>query len=263
MGFKVVESLKYKNNSVQIPISKGVGSANLIDSEPWMFQVLELCGEHSLNFLDVGANIGQTLLKWRFLFLEKTYTGIEPNTICVNYLHELIALNQIKNCRIIPFALDEQKGERMLQVSQNDSSDTGATMIENYRNNSNVELQKIKTIPLSEVENNQFDLVKIDVEGAELEVLKTIFSNHIKPTIICEILPVYKAENTSRLKRQQAIESLLGEQNYHLFRIKKGANLKFDKLSTIGIHSDLEFCDYLFVPDSNQSLLAKINSLNS
>ena len=96
------------------------------------------------------------------------------------------------------------------------------------------------------------------MEGAELEVLlglnEWITANN--PLILLEILPVYSVENQDRLGRQHKIEELLTNWNYKIARIKKKDQVGLENLETIGIHSNIEDCDYLLY---HASLKAKIS----
>ena len=77
----------------------------------------------------------------------------------------------------------------------------------------------------------KIDLIKIDVEGAELEVLesiKNLIKKH-KPFIIIEILPVYSKENKSRLDRLKKIELLIDEFSYHIHLIRKNKKESYSR----------------------------------
>ncbi len=50
--------------------------------------------------LDVGANVGQTLLKVKSCSAERTWIGFEPNSTCVMYLERLIAVNRFSCCTL-------------------------------------------------------------------------------------------------------------------------------------------------------------------
>ncbi len=101
---------------------------------------------------------------------------------------------------------------------------------------------------------NKISILKIDVGGSELEVLKS-FENEIinsAPIILIEILPVYKSENKVRFKRQNEIQQLFKYWGYSMHRIIKQKNSLTDivHINDIGIHSDLDNCDYVVVPDT-------------
>jgi len=238
---------KLGNKTFRIPIHKGLGFANFQDSEPWMDDLLITFGSNETRFLDVGVNVGQTLLKWKAHFPLSVYTGFEPNTDCVNYVQDLIKENKLLNCTLYDYALDTEMISKNLYLSDRDKSDSSATIIENFRPNLTRKAIAIKTISLKILGLADFDLVKIDVEGAELYVLKSLFEVNQTAIIICEILPIYDHNNADRLNRQLEIEKLLRHHNYSIFRIVKSPTFGLLPLDKIGIHSNMEWCDYVFM----------------
>ncbi len=94
LSFKITVN----NNSFKIPVIAGIGFNNLFMSEVWMVQVLEKITKlkHG-TFIDVGVNIGQTLIKLRSVDKEREYLGFEPNPLCVFYTEELIKKIIFKN----------------------------------------------------------------------------------------------------------------------------------------------------------------------
>src|SRR5919205_552723 len=76
-------------------------------SGPWMVDALArlfaLAGRPGL--VDVGVNIGQTLLKLRSIARDAPYVGFEPNPFCIQFVNELIALNGFDRCVLLPVAL--------------------------------------------------------------------------------------------------------------------------------------------------------------
>ena len=235
-----------------VPIRKGIGFTHFADSEPWMDEILKKLGQPKSNFLDVGVNIGQTLLKWKALFPDSNYVGFEPNQNCVAYVENLIALNTIKKCELQPYGLATEKTSTKLFLLGTDKGDSSATTIENFREGEKRTAIEIKTIPLKHIKNNVFDLIKIDVEGAELGVLESVFEVNNSALIICEILPVYSKNNTERLGRQKAIESLLVKNEYLIYRIIKDLPVQLHQLSSFDIHGDLAKSDYVFIPKKQE-----------
>lgn len=237
-----------KGRKFKIPIHKKLGVNLLLDSEPWMDEVLEILGNESQNFLDVGVNIGQTLLKWKSLFPDKNYEGIEPNRNCLEYVRLIIDKNNLNCVKLHPFALSTNADKGNLFLLENDPGDSSATTIGNFRQNENRVEMPIEFAPLSHLTNTKFDLVKIDVEGGELSVLQALFDYKIDCPIICEILPVYNKDNSDRLKRQEEIQALLQSYNYTIYRIIKSPSVRFQKLDGFDIHGNLDWCDYVFLP---------------
>ena len=56
------------------------------------------------SVVDVGANLGQTLLKVKRLDRRARYVGFEPNPWCVVYMEELVRVNRLEHCSIVPRA---------------------------------------------------------------------------------------------------------------------------------------------------------------
>jgi hypothetical protein len=84
------------NQTFYIPLLGGAGLSNLKSHEVWMDDLLEklLLSENDVcSFFDIGANIGQTLLKVRAISKKVHYIGFEPNPGCVHYLNHLVANN--------------------------------------------------------------------------------------------------------------------------------------------------------------------------
>src|SRR4029077_19881855 len=100
----------------------------------------------------------------------------------------------------------------------------------------------------------EISVIKIDVEGAELEVLQSLEQTILSklPFIFIEILPAYSIENVNRLERQKKIENLLTRWNYHICRIHTNESKveKLELLPEIGIHSNIGWSDYVLAPAS-------------
>ena len=97
-------------------------------------------------------------------------------------------------------------------------------------------------------------IIKIDVEGSELEVLKSLYEilETYKPIVIIEILPNYSVENKDRIQRQEQIFSILKNLSFMIFRVLKSNNdfRGLKEINEIEIHNDLELCDYVLVHES-------------
>ena len=247
-------NIKSNNVTVKVPIFNTTGFANFKDHEPFMDQVLSKLGNSNDHILDIGVNVGQTLIKWKTLFSNASYTGIEPNTICVYYTNLLVAKNNFTNSTIWPIGLSNHTGIQHLYLKENDTSDSTASTINNFRDQVKVKQISIPSFSYKDISTaeNKFSIIKIDIEGFELMALESIFPiiSDINPFIICEILPVYTANNRERLDRQIKIEKLLKTNNYNMFRILKFNPTEIQKLDTIEIHGDLDLCDYIFVHDN-------------
>jgi FkbM family methyltransferase len=256
--FNLHGKISLNNKNFKIPIIHGVGYSNLNISEPWMTELLKIILPiDDKKFVDVGVNIGQTLLKVKSVKSDIDYIGFEPNPNCLQYVDNLIRVNFLKNITIVPVGISSETTLGELNYYYDSSTDSSASMLSDFRPEQKI--VKKEFIPLFDVSKlkqiiNLIDIsiLKIDVEGAELEVLSSfkdiILEN--QPIILIEILPAYSLENTFRVNRQNEIEKLLFDSGYSIFRVVKNLEILVDlmEINEIGIHSDLNQCEYVMIP---------------
>jgi FkbM family methyltransferase len=245
-------------NRFRIPIINNVGWNNVFDNEPWMNRILEiLSAERKGIFIDVGANIGQTLLKIRGISMEMTYYGFEANPACLFYLNRLIEVNHFRNTYIIPVGLSDNSGLASLNFFSRNPDDATATILENLRPGATV--QKKEYVYLTRLDElagafpGGISVLKIDVEGAEPEVLKGAIETIRKhrPVIIIEILPAYSAENKWRVDRHHQLEEFALSTDYRIFRIEKDNKnniLSFLPVKKLEINANIQERDFMLLP---------------
>ncbi|MGZ8534062.1 MAG: FkbM family methyltransferase [Flavitalea sp.] len=245
----------------KIPLLGGNGEQNFIVHEEWMIEVLKkLTSLSDGAFVDVGINVGQTLLKIKSINPGINYYGFEPNPTCVNYVNRLIEANDLTRVAVFPVAISDTPKLAELNFYYDSETDSAASMVENFRPAERI--RKSVYIPCFPAEyvhhfisGHSVSIIKIDVEGAELEVLKGLSGFLIKsrPFILMEILPVYNNSNKDRLNRQIEIESILQDNRYKILRvIKMGESFStFSLLTEIGIHDRQDWCDYVFCPEES------------
>lgn len=270
--FNFTTKISVDGTRVNIPIIGGLGSGNLNLSEPWMTELLKHILKFRMNeaYFDIGVNTGQTLIKVKSVHPDINYFGFEPNPICVFYAHKLVEVNKYKNVTLFPFGISNEEAIYRLSYFSDSATDSTASIIDNFRPNQKI--HKTGYIPcfrfskvIEKHKLPKIGVLKIDVEGAEKEVIEGLESAIIKdqPYIQVEILPVYSGSNTDRLKRQEFIEAFVRKINYTIFRIIICDNNTFRKLeeiNEIGIHSDMRLCEYLLVPASEKNTIRQIDS---
>ena len=258
MGINKSYKKRVGNSVFKVPFYNKLGFANFSDFEPWMQEVLLKIGNENSKFLDIGANVGQTLMKWKSAYPNAEYLGIEPNVQCAAYIDYLIKLNKIDNASVLPVAISESTSLLQLYKNETDPSDVTATIVPDFRKEHIVKGEKVISLDYSVLRSYNPEIIKIDVEGAESLIVKSIFNgdNNSKPIIICEILPVYTEENLERLNSQNTIVNTLRKNNYHIFRIDT-KNIKLKPLDNIEVHGDLNKCDYLFLPDESSNSITR------
>ena len=99
-----------------------------------MSQILEkLLPERKGLFLDVGANIGQTLLKLKSIEPDVLYYGFEVNPACLFYLNELIKANKFTGTSIIPVGLSDRTGLASLHFFSKNADDATASALKQIK----------------------------------------------------------------------------------------------------------------------------------
>lgn len=245
----------FRGTPVRVPFLFGNGFQNLEIGEMWLFDVLQrLLATRPGAFLDVGVNLGQTLLKVKLVDRDRHYVGLEPNPQCVHYAQQLIARNQFPNCTIVPVALSSS--HRVLKLFSKADADPSASVVEGFREPHRYSRAQyvpaiegdelVKTVGLENLA-----VIKIDVEGGELEVLQGLSQTvrRFQPYILCEVLPVFdpsSAVGQLRLQRQQELQGVLAREGYQIFRCDHTAAVQ--QLSEFGVHSDMARTNYVFVP---------------
>lgn len=248
-------SATINSKKIVVPLLGGMGEENLSGYETWLTQVLIKLKPFSIeNFVDVGINLGQTLIKAYTVFDDIVYVGFEPNLMCVNYANDLVNVNNFKNCTIIPAGISDKTEVLKLNFYHGNKTDSTASIIEQFRPTQPIHHSMFVPVfnfsMLTHVlKKSNNAILKIDVEGAELEVLAGLaeWIKECQPIILIEVLPVYDKKNSFRLERQQKIEALLHSLNYKIARINK-TTIHINELDEIGIHGNIVDSDYISYP---------------
>jgi FkbM family methyltransferase len=164
-------------------------------------------------FVDVGAHIGKyTVALGKKIGNRGKVISIEPETENFNLLKKNVNLNKLTNVFLQNTACAEQDGEAMLNIHKDQP-----TLHSFYINRGPSQI-RVKTVKLDTIIQNfkidRVDLVKIDVEGAEIDVLRgasDILKQH-HPRIIFEVLD---------LENLKKIEEILGNLDYKIKPIKE------------------------------------------
>jgi FkbM family methyltransferase len=250
----LVSKARVGETTFSIPLVAGLRCRS---SDLWMLDVLKaLLGQRQGAFVDIGVNLGQTLLKVRSVDPERTYFGFEPNPVCVAYLDHLVTANAFRDVTIIPAGVSDMVGLLKLHI-YGGKDDPSASIVEGFRGTAAVKATRfVSLVSLPQFEAwlpSDIAVIKIDVEGAELEVLTTLapLPERARPVVLIEVLPAYSSDNHARIDRQKAIESLLHTIGYAIHRIARspdGGFARLEQVSQFGIHDDLNLCDYLVAP---------------
>jgi FkbM family methyltransferase len=117
--------------------------------------------------LDCGANIGLSVLFFKQKFPESTVVAFEPDPDIFKVLEKNISNYKLQNVRAIEAAVWIADGELDFQKEGGFSGS-----VVNHWDRSNV--TAVKSTDLRNFMDRKIDFLKIDIEGAEFEVLKNI-----------------------------------------------------------------------------------------
>jgi FkbM family methyltransferase len=221
-------------------------------------------------FLDVGANVGQTMLDYLASGTGGGYIGFEPNPRAAEYILDLIDHNGLSDCSVVPAALSDRNGIATFYMQVRGTVDRAATLVADLRPNRAVQAEHVSChrfddISASLLGGRPVSLVKVDVEGAELPALRGMEKLlRTGPWLICEVngrdpnadAAAYRAEIGE-------LKAFLNETGYVPFRVEKtegyrkvGGFVRIDAFpDTILTPENHHGFDYVFIPDRHQEQL--------
>ena len=181
--------------------------------------IFELSAQ-SKKFVDIGANMGFYSLGASLINKELEVLAFEPNPNIRKSLIQNIELNHLgKNIEVFEFALSDFKGESTFSVPAFTGSGGGSLKNLHPEEGSPTEFSvKVEKLDNLQKQINGADLFKIDVEGAEFQLIKggeeIIAEDH--PTIVVELLRKWMKPFEST---PQDVINLLTELEYLCFAV--------------------------------------------
>jgi FkbM family methyltransferase len=257
-------SIKQNNKSFKIPVVNNIGLANLAtEDKSWFLQLVKAIDLPSgSSFIDVGVNVGQSLIAFRS-HRDNPYYGFEPSPECAFYVNRLIKANNLRNTHLVPVGLSSST--EILKFYCKEGGDQSATIVGDLRpgHYTDQDVSYIPVFPFDALDMGgigAISFIKIDVEGAELEVLtglKQTLQKH-NPVITCEVLDCHNADTNLHVFQERAnrLIELVKSLNYTIYRIRPEKRLNFDKIEEIILKqydSQSQYLnDYLFLPSTRK-----------
>jgi len=174
--------------------------------EPHLLAVLKRrLDRHPGTFVDVGTNVGQTLVKVLALDPTRRYVGFEPQIACCFFIDQFVRDNQLANVSIVATALSNEN--RVCVLYSNNAYDEMASLVgvadTTGANRSVTALVPVRVGDevLAELEVTDASVIKVDVEGAELKVFEGLSRTlqEQRPSAIFEVLPNFHGHERTRL----------------------------------------------------------------
>jgi len=182
-------------------------------------------------FIDIGANVGYfTLLGAKYVGLDGKVLAIEPNPTVAVLLRQNLARSQLSNVMVEEVACsDSDSAPRLVLYIPSDHNIAKASLSErNAGPGTRVEVEST-TVDQLVVKHSlpRVDLIKIDVEGAELGVFRGMKETlaRFRPSVVTELDPELLAACASTVEDVRdfmetfgyRVSSMGGHGNY-LFR---------------------------------------------
>jgi FkbM family methyltransferase len=162
-------------------------------------------------FIDVGTHVGYyTLLASK---IAKEIISIEPNPFNYKLLKFNLKINKIKNAYALNIAASNYNGESGIFIPKL----KGKIATDESRLDNNISKIKIKVVKLDDlllkIRKNP-DVIKIDVEGSEIQVLEGL-QETLRKGVKCLMIEVHSEENKSE------VISFLKSLGYEITQVSK------------------------------------------
>ncbi len=265
----VAETISFAGQTVTVPVLNGLGYPNLFLKPNWLYPLINyLFTTDGEGFVDVGANIGQTLIAVKAANRSVQYVGFEPSVSCCYYLKNLIQANSFADCRVYNLALSDTLKETVLET--NGEADPTGSIVTAQRPAFFSRRESVFSIDHDQLTTDQkITCIKIDVEGGELEALLGMQALIVRdrPYILCEILDSFsddvlaftqqRANRVGELLRQHGYGFIQFVQNEETDRI-----VSFNEINTVRIEQwrkeSLRLNDYIFYPQEQRQYVVDL-----
>lgn len=177
--------------------------------------------EEGMLVVDIGASIGYyTLIAAKKVGKTGLVLAFEPEPVSFKMLIENIESNQLKNVKAYQIAISDENGENTLHVPVFGIAGSTFAPLRHQ-----TKLLKVKTIMLDDFVQDCIDIIKIDIEGAEVKAfhgMKRILKED-RPKIICEVHPRQMKMLGYTTKE---LEEFLRNLDYNFYLIENNERLK-------------------------------------
>ena len=263
---------------IRFPVVGGLGAQNIREMKHGRERHLDavitaVFGRTPGAFVDVGVNLGQTLVKVKGIDRGREYVGIEPNPACCHYAQRLITMNGFEGCRIAPVGMHESATLLPLHLRYGDDDPTASLVVDEGR----FEFRSERWVAVLRGDDvidalglEAISILKIDVEGAELDVLRGLSATirRFAPVILCEILPDHDEQGnllstvsaSNGAERARRIGELLRGFGYTFAKIDDRGRVT--EVADIEHHLSMgagDTFDFVFVPPGADWLVGAVN----
>lgn len=167
----------------------------------------------SPRIIDCGAHIGMASMYFKQMYPGSKITAFEPEPPNLELLKKNLEVNRMEDVEIIPKALWSSEGQMQLHVDtdqENHWSSTSSLLQGSWTTKQPTEPITVETVRLSSFLDEKVDILKIDVEGAETEVLKECREK------LVNVDHIFVEFHATRLHRPEEVVTLLLNSGFEL-----------------------------------------------
>jgi len=193
--------------------------------ERWVDIFLDRVLKPGYVAIDVGANSGcHTLVMASAVGGNGKVVAFEPNPRMFNRLKANVKLNRLENVDLCPVALSDQSGIVTLHIPKDGDYNQGLGSIHSANLEEASDQVNVPKISLDDWVDQHYlsriDLIKIDVEGHEMQVFKGAYQTlkKFKPILIFEFSE--RQWRNAGVTAEQ-VEKLLGDLEYDLYVMRR------------------------------------------
>jgi len=143
------------------------------------------CRKPDPVIFDCGSNIGLSILWFKQRFPRSTIIAFEPSSRAFEYLRANVEGNSLAGVDLRCQAVAGRTETRSFYTDTDDDGALGASLTTRLAEKADRDIRRddVECVALSSIINGHIDILKIDVEGAEQEVLTDLAVHQLLSTI--------------------------------------------------------------------------------
>jgi len=166
--------------------------------------------------IDVGANEGYYVLKTKEIAPSSKIIAVEPNPTAFGILKKNVEANKLKNIILLSKAITSRNGRIKFEIVKGRSEVGAVNVYKKFRKRGRLKKITVNSITLEKLckkyKIDKIDILKIDVEGSEVDILKS--SKSILSKVDKAIIEYHNAQKT-----KEKVIKLMNNNNFKLVKI--------------------------------------------